>query len=289
MSAHHNSVHLYAGVCKDPTIKTNAEGQYEKAIFYVHTIRSSRPYKDQNEKHEIEFDQVLIITKTPEIIAKLDTIHKNDIVLIKGTVTTRNQVKTTTCNNCGETFSVNESTDSEFNTSMITSVTPIDIEVIKRDLTNEEMREELISHKEISNEVMLIGNLCDDPQFFKTKHQKLTSYQLGITRKLYLKEDSPEVNADYPYIRVYGEQADLDYKLLRKASMVMIDGFLKVRPFTRHTECPCCGEKKDVNDANLEVVPYTTEYLQNYTTMEEYNAAKEDEYKESMRNAGFYE
>ena len=111
---------------------------------------------------------------------------------------------------------------------------------------------------------------------------------ISINRKFYIKEDNPEDDADYPFVRSYNEQADINYKMLKKSSLVFIDGFLKVRPFTRNTVCPYCSTPKKIPDSNLEIVPYTTEPLQNFVSLEEYQKMEEEKLNESMRNAGFY-
>ena len=48
---------------------------------------------------------------------------------------------------------------------------------------------------------------------------------------------------------------------LKKGSLVLVDGALRLRWFNRRVTCPDCGTEKTLEDHVLEVVPNYVEYL----------------------------
>ncbi len=287
--AHHNIVHLYGALSKDPSVKIDKEtGEVVKAVMFLDTIRSSRPYRNMNEKEQYEFDQVLIMSGDPEIVHKMKELKANDIVQIKGTITTRNVKKKMTCPECGKIFALNENTGKDISeNSMITFITPICVNVIMTELTGDEARDELVENREFSNEAMVIGRLCKDPvQHKSAKGKTVAIYQLGINRKYFVSDDDPENSADYPWVRVKSDQMKVDLKCLHQNSMVLIDGFISLRKFKRKVYCPYCDPSREngilISDNTLDIVPYTVEYLQDYTSLAEIEAM-EDEKAEAAR------
>ena len=83
---------------------------------------------------------------------------------------------------------------------------------VQEESSKESMRDWLLRINEISNRIFAVGNLCDDPVYFENDTgAKVSTYQLGISRKVYVEEDSPDERADYPWVRSMGDQAEMDH------------------------------------------------------------------------------
>lgn len=189
-----------------------------------------------------------------------------------------------------------DATDSsEYALGMITFITPIDFKVIdttygdkispyaakytttygpeqeeakaKMNAIMNEAKQELLRHREMSNEIQVIGNLCADP--VQWENGRVTSYQLGVNRNFFIKDDDPAVHSDFPFIRSMGMQADKDIEALKKGSLVLVDGFVRMRKFNRENVCEKCNSTKKWVDKVLEIVPYTVQYLDKYKTEKE--------------------
>ena len=282
--AQHNIVHLYGMVHAEPSIIRDDDSlQPISATAYLLTANSSRRYMNNGESNIPEYEQVMITTKDPEVAAQMAQMHLYDIVLLRGTLNTRNVNKRPTCTSCGKKFAINEmrttnasGSDGEiYSTSMITFVTPIAVDIRAQNLDEDTASRMLMTFRELSNEIQIIGNLCSDPKQWESG--RATSYQLGVNRKFYLKHDDPSVYADFPYVRSYGEQAENDFEALHAGSTVLVDGFIKMRTFTRKSTCPYCGTVNTWRDKVLEVVPYSVQYLANYKT-----GLEREEEKQSM-------
>ena len=272
--AQHNIGHFYGMVQTNPKIVLDDETkQPVSAIAYIATATSSRRFANANEENNVSFNQIMIMSGVPEVAAKMAEMKMYDVVIIKGSLNTRNIQKTAMCEECHQRFIVNEiKGDSdedapEYTTSMVTFVTPIDIDIRDTELTEDEAMDILIEHREMSNEIQVIGNLCNDPVSWEGG--KATSYQVGINRKFYLKDDDPATSSDYPFIRSYGIQAENDIEALHQGSLVLVDGFVKMRHFSRKSTCPFCNSVKTWTDKVLEIVPYSVEYLGDYKSGKE--------------------
>lgn len=284
--ARHNIVHIYGFVHVQPNIIKNEAGKIESVITHVILVSSSRPIIDNNAEEFATFDQAMVLTRDPEMAKKMATLNVNDVIVLKGTLNTRNVPKIITCENCHKQFLVSKNgekdlalarvsaeTEQDLYTSMKTFITPIALDIRKTGLTQEEAMNFIINMREMSNEVQLVGRLCIDP--VQWEGGKATTYQLAVVRQFYVKDDNPQTRTDYPYIRVYGEQAESDYRALSKSSMVLVDGTLKTRRFRRTNTCPECKCVKEWYDKVLEVVPYSVQYLKDYKTAEMINAENE--------------
>ena len=267
--AQHNIAHFYGMIQRDPTVTKDQQGNVTSASVYIATARSSRVFDDRNNNNMVEFDQVMLFSAYPPMAEQMSKTRTNDIVIIKGTVNTRNTPKIITCENCGNRFFVTGDgmDENPRNTGMITFVTPIELDIRDTGLTSEEAQAMLVAHREMSNEGLLVGRLCSDPRQWEGGNA--TAYQLGINRKFYVRDDDPSTHADFPYIRSYGKQAYADFDSLKKGSLVLVDGLVCMRRFLRSSRCPHCGQQKEWKDKVLEVVPYTVEYLDGYRTPQE--------------------
>lgn len=262
---HLNKVHLRGRIYQEPTVRTNDDGEYLRAFAYVQTMRNGREVGDDKRK---KFDIIPIVTKTPGVIKELANCKENDIIDIKGVFTTKDNVaKISYCPTCQE-----DGRDGKNTVKGVTGyVTPIAVEKI-RDFDNiEDSMEYLVEHREYSNEILFMGNLTKEPKIIKTKDGRVTytQYQIAADRSYRINTDIPENRTDYPHVKSYGDKAYGDKKALRRGSLVLVDGLLQARQILRTTKCPVCGEFYRWGDTTLEIVPYNTEYLNNYRSQEE--------------------
>lgn len=301
--AQHNIGHFYGIACTHPTIiKDDVTHQIMTASLHILTVTSARQYEGANEASMPEYNQVMIRSGVPEVAARLAEVRLHDILVLKGSINTRNVPKTVTCPECLERFDVAEAAtktigdqegrskeegNSKRQSGMVTFITPIDFMIREKefgdetaDIENmvmdenikkeeelkirEKARKYICNHREMSNEIWVLGNLCSDP--VQWEDGRVTAYQLGVNRKFYLKDDDPSTASDYPYIRSMGRQADNDIEALCKGSLVLVDGFVRLRKFTRESICPYCGSTKQWLDKVLEIVPYSVQYLAGFKT-----------------------
>lgn len=118
---------------------------------------------------------------------------------------------------------------------------------------------------EISNRIYVIGNVCADPVYNPIDNGgRVCTYQIGVNRKLYIKEDSPDDRADFPWVKSLGDQADKDYQAIHEGSLVWIDGSIQAREgFVIEKTCEHCGATCHIKGSAMEIVPHYVEYLAN--------------------------
>lgn len=258
--ARQDSVHLYGIVYKTEVITDDGEPILGKA--FVTCVRGYR-YLD-NKDGSIRYDRPLVVSKDPLIIEKIGNLKDNDVVMVKGTVATATMHKTMYCPECGE--AVHKDTQ-------LTYVNPIDLFVVNHygedDEGQENAREDLLRHREFSNELLAVGTLRKKPVLFRTMRGiDIAEFQLNIARKFRIITDDPMKRHDDPWVKVYGEMG-LDCKLrLDIGSDVLVDGFIMTRKTKRTTKCPHCDKFFSWMGTSMEIVPYAVEYLDNYLTDE---------------------
>ena len=90
--AKQNLVFLYARVSKLPIVaKNKTTNDYESAMVYLDTVRGVRAIEDN--VNYVRHDHPLICTCEPEQIAEIAKWQLNDIVFVKGVVTTKTVMK----------------------------------------------------------------------------------------------------------------------------------------------------------------------------------------------------
>lgn len=278
--ARENTARLRGAVIKDPTI-VKKNGEYVYAMVKIAVVRADRYIGDKSE-HKIVPDTPLIMTREPETIKEIEKWKTNDIVDVKGVISCKRILKGSHCHHCNARNSV---------MGVLVYVMPIFAEKITELGNPDECKRYLAEHREISNNIFVIGTVVTEPYAVeKIKKIDITQYQIALNRKYRIKEDDPSIKSDYPWVKSYGENALEDRKRLIIGSEVMIDGCLQAREFKREVLCgqkhdafgkavfdsngnPVfdeningCGEKYTWYDKALEIIPYTTEYLTGYMT-----------------------
>ena len=251
--ARHNYISLYCSALKEPKIK-DISGTKQRGTMVVRALKGYRNSGDEDTQIKVTYP--LIATSDKKMIDIMQNIKENDIVLIKGNIITLKTQKGSICPEC-EHENIIDST--------ITYINPINIVITHTGLTEKESLEIIARDREISNEVCVIGHLSTDPEKIPVlKNTTVIQYKIGIPRKFRIRSDSEEVKSDFPMVKVYGDNALMDLKAIHTGSTVLIDGYLQGRKFICKRECIHCGNKYEVEEKSLEIVPYQTEYLRNY-------------------------
>jgi single-stranded DNA-binding protein len=264
--AKHNFVVLNGYIKDEPTFIPNKENCV-RCICAVYTIRGVRDFG--NNIDNLKYDAPIIMTGNPDIIKKMKDLKEGDMVEIKGSITTKDIIKNVKCKNCGH--------DNKRKGNIV-YINPIFFDIRERGLPENKRNELLKTRCEISNQVTMIGPVCREPKVYKTeKGLYITTYQMAVRRKYRIKDDSPDVKTDFPWIKSYGAIAKNDIKSIKKGSYIFVDGMLQTRELTRHQVCEECGAEREWKDSAMEVVPFATEYLRDYYTVEEIAAREREE------------
>lgn len=283
-----NEVRLFGYVTDQPIIQKTINNEYVAGRMHLTVIRCSRSSGESGgEKDRILFDWPLILTNDPDLIRQMEKLTPYDLVELKGMFLTRKVIKNTTCTVCGAKYRLEGN---------ICYVRPFFM--IKRNLGNDHYTEkkaiiELRANREISNNILILGNLCNDVNYFKGtisgRKIETSVYQIATDRKYYIMEDDPESRTDFPIVRSYQKQAVKDRNFLHVGSCILIDGFLHTRQFERTSICDACSNEFTWMDNTIEIIPYINEFIANYNTEEEaeevinhYELEKQEEEKKIL-------
>lgn len=247
---------------KGPVIKIginkHPDGSNE-AVCVLGVIRGYRNVGDGRDKAKI--DRPIVMSRNSDLIKTISSLKKNDIISVKGCIATRTVMKASVCPFC------NNKNEQE---GLAVYVEPIFIEKVGTQEDDNSSLKYLTEIREVSNQIFMFGNLTRDPKKVKVKNGPIvTQYPLAVHRKFTIKEDSPELDVDFPWIKVYGQNAISDRERLKKGATVYIDGLLQTRSINKKMLCEHCGQRYEWKDRALEVVPYETEYISGYYTEEE--------------------
>ena len=255
--------------------KPDANG-YMTARAVMGVIRGYRNIGDNREK--VKIDRPVIMTRNDEIINKMITWKKHDIVSISGAITSNTINKISICPHC-KARNVTE--------GLSVYIEPIFVEKEFSAKDESSCIQYLQTIREISNKARVAGNLCRDPKKITVKNgPTVTQYPLAVDRKFKIKEDPPSITTDFPWVKAYGQNAINDRNRLHLGSEVMIDGIVQTRSVNRKTVCCECGQLYDWKERVVELVPYETEYITNYYTEEEAAKNEMDRKKERLKAYG---
>lgn len=209
----------------------------QRAKYSIKTLR-------RNDK--IDFPIISVLEE--DLIEKARGFKTGDFILVKGLVSTQEVKKGVICPHCQEINRVEGTTT----------------EVIAIEHISIGKKYSLEGLKEISNQVMVLGSLCRDPEYRILKNSSIGScqYQLAVNRKFNVKRQ-PHIHTDYPWVNSFGRQADQDAVRLVTGSQVFIQGGLQTRQIQKNMSCTACQGAFQGEDQVAEIVPYSVEYLNN--------------------------
>ncbi len=105
--AQENIVLLHGQIQSAPKIYQSTDGTLTRAILAIKVLR--RPYLNGNGEvlgGKLHIDCPIITSGNGEIIQKITQMEEGDMVDIRGVLTTREVIKSTTCKGCGHKNSV---------------------------------------------------------------------------------------------------------------------------------------------------------------------------------------
>lgn len=171
-------------------------------------------------------------------------LKENAIAIVRGMVTTRLNEKSFQCPKCGTYKKVNL-----LSTEIISYTDPV---IIKGE-------NDITRFSDISNEVSILGHVCSEVQHPVANR---TMYQLAVSRKQTIAEQ-PNVEIDFPWVKSFGELADMDAQRLKKGSIIYLNGSIQTRNIERNMNCT--NEKCDgvlvSKETVAEIITRNIEYL----------------------------
>lgn len=250
--ARHNHVYLYASVLKDPMISKDKEGNMFSAQVPLCVVQGNRSANGINTDSYV-FDCPPLLTQDPVLMMDISKWKANDMVIVKGNLCTRDTTKKSICEHCGQMNAY---------PGTVTYVSPIYCAKIKSLKSQDECIEDLKQNQEISNNCLVVGNVCENPQFYRYENGNcVTQYNIALNRKFHIKTDPASITTDYPHVKSFGDVAISDAKYIKVGASVLIDGILHARKFPRKIKCQHCGEVYEKPDSAMEIIPYSVEYL----------------------------
>lgn len=249
--ARENTVILHGQIQTMPKVYVK-DGKPSRGIIVVKTLRRTNGTGGYAGS-KLYFDCPIILTRNEDMIRQFYNLEAGDMVDIKGALTTKEVEKSALCPHCGTKNSARGNT---------VFVTPIFVEKREHALSPEDGLRTLKERSEISNLITVIGTLCRDPEYHQDdKGRDYAQYQLAVNRRLRIREDSPDIKTDYPWVKTFGQQALNDSRALRKSSVIYITGAVQTREIVRTSICMECGKTFTWKETVTEIVPYATEYL----------------------------
>lgn len=247
-----NLIDLYGVALQAPKISEDRK----KAMITLKVARNLAR-GGQSEERSGYWDEIIIRSKDPKIVEELSEMDINEIIRVKGVLTIKPINRSSICPGCGI---------KNIFESVVCYVEPIYVESTKSGLTKEEAEEFIFNHREVSNILRVVGDLCNDPNKNTRFKSTVCQYQIGIPRTYRIEGDTDDDKTDFPLVKSYSKNAKEDLKRLQKGSTVLIDGCIQSRVISKEIECENCKRKYKKEFIINEIVPYETEYLKNYKT-----------------------
>lgn len=274
--ATHNQTRLIGYILNDPKILNEGHEGMEKVIFQVRTTR-----RKIEGYFEDQYADVIVLYDGTEMINKLKSFKKFDIIDIKGVVNILPVTKTPVCTMCGQ---------KNTKYSVSTFIYPISAtrmgsyEAYFNEVGDTPDALLYKNYRENSNQVLLIGTVVTDPELvYRGKNEPACCrYGLGVNRKYYIKTQDDK-KADYPWVYSYGEQAELDAtKLVKHKSEILLDGFLHNKKIMSKMTCEHCNCEFKFPNIVTQITPYAVEYLSGYKTDEDIVREEENRRRERL-------
>lgn len=262
-------------------------GEYKYGFVYVDAVRGLRAVGD--DIRFVKHDKPLIMTQEKAMIDELQKLETNDIVFVKGVITSKKMQKPSYCE-CTDPETGEQTINKAFGNLIY--VTPIYMKKVKSYGEDKKAAiQDIVDNREISNQAYVFGTLITEPKLFTTKNGKqITQYVLATDRKYLIRTDDPSIKTDWPVVKSYGEQARNDKIYLKYQADIFIDGFLQARKVKRKTKCRCCGKIYEWEDRAMEIVPYAVEYLNGQRSKDEVEAEFQksvEDIKQDLFNSGY--
>ena len=259
--ATHNQVRVIGYLLKDPQIINEGEDGGEKVIFLIRTTHS-----DIEGYPCMKFQDIMVYYDGRHLMPKLKSLKCLDLVDIKGVFNILSLTKTSRCPGCGAVNIKENGTATFIYPIALHKLNGLQVD-FERD---EEIPERILQehYEEVSNQALIIGTVVSDPEALKISGVPCCRYRLGVDRKYYIKTQS-DLTADYPWVYSFLQQAERDFRHLKKGSVILVDAFIQNRRVEGYMTCAQCGAQYRFPDAATEFIPFSVEYLSDFITDEE--------------------
>ncbi len=233
-------------------------GDIKSALFRLTVLR--RDIRDRANNFSPKMDKPLISTSDPNIIRQIQKLKVEDIVEVKGVYKTQYITKHCQCPKCA--------TVNAFDTNLPIIVPLYVGRCVELETTTEGM-DYLKDCAEISNIVKVIGRLCIDESDIVSgetdRGDAYAKYKIAVNRKFFDTNSlDAEDHTDYPVIYSYNDVAKKDIAMLKKGTLMYVDGYLHTMKYDANIECCECGESFTVPIQRMNITPYSNEYLRDY-------------------------
>lgn len=264
--ARENLVILHGQILSKPRVYLTDSGEIAKGTVSMLVIR--RPIGSSGWSNNIYYDCPILLSRNEGIIRVMQTLSVNDMVDVKGVLSTREVRKSSQCPHCNE---------KNIADGILTYITPLFIKKCDTVANQTEAYKVLKERSEISNMVNVIGYVCKEPDYYEDAEGKsYAQYPLAVNRRYHIKEDADDKRTDYPWVKTYGLQALKDSEALHVGSSVYINGALQSREIKRVTQCEHCGNEYEWQDNVTEIVPYYIGYLSGCTPIVEEDTSEQE-------------
>lgn len=235
-------------------IEQSASGEISKISMRIETVK--RDLYDATGALAPKHDYPLIVVTDKHLISviKQKNIQQYDIIEVKGIVATKNVDRRQICPHCNQQI---------LRKGVLDYVYPVYLNKRVSLNTKKDAVPYMLEAAEISNIVRVSGKVCQEVKFYVNENNSVATcnYNIALNRKLYI-PTQPEITADYPWVKSYGEQAEADHKALKLGSLVYIDGYLKTEQAIVKGECPNCGGIVEFPQYANVIRPYAVEYFE---------------------------
>lgn len=255
-----NNVTIYGMVAAEPIIyKTRDEDGkelYRAGRVTVMTARKSRMNQFREMEGNIYWDKLLLYSANPYIVEKiLQPLELGDLVFALGSLSTKDTFRKYICPKCNEQFKKDQ--------AVIVYVDVEHIKIMERGLKIEEGTKLVEESADISNHILIAGNLCREVEYYDSGAEggKEAQFQIASNRIRKIEEDGAEKRTDYPYIKAYGTRAEEYRDALHVGSEIFVNGAIQTREYDKGIECPECGHAFVRSHMATEIVPYHIEYV----------------------------
>lgn len=259
--AKENTVQLYGWVNSLPKIKATVDADggdlFVSGKIHLTTVRRSYATDDFRLRGTLRWDSPIVFTRNHHLIKhQMQKIEYGDMVLVRGTLCSKEVPKRYVCPYCGH--------KNVKDNGVVIYVDPISLTVFEKGLDEDAATKRLMKCDEFSNDVKIIGTLCRDPQYYEEPENKKKEcqFQIASNRLRRILEDEPDKRTDYPWVKVFGDQAVESYHALHTNSTIYIGGAIQTRDgILQHFLCEECGSQFDREGIATEIIPYHIEYL----------------------------
>ena len=252
--------------------ETADAGSSGKCGFILQTVRRAALCAGIRNRNAEIWDLPYVYSDDPVISGDMASVRTGDLVLVRAVVSAGSRKIRIRCPSCGR-----EIPDIRRNSIYLS---PLDIvrvsggrsspeEENPDEKTDSEIRlsvPEIIrrirSHREISNQAVIVGRVVREPKdedLVRRKDRRDTEFSFDAAHDRMYR--TGKEGRDILRVRCFGRMAEEAFGSIHENSLVLINGAVQAGWGWNHARCPLCREEVRWRDTLTELVPYHVEYL----------------------------